>query len=432
MVRTQAESPARGGGNQPLLGIQQQIFALSQDTAWNETATLSSLPDSSAGLTALPAPSGSALAAPAAAAERKRQIWMTPQGFVKAAMTHEVTLSYQTQRRRQLTLLSFTLEDGTPVTGTINSQNQVERVETRVANPVLGDMLVQYNYLNYRDFNGIPFPSQILVNQGGYETLEVLVADLAVNPGDRLVAPQQVRDAKIESPHVVVQPVAEGLWFLTGGSHNSVAVEFRDFVAVIEAPLDEERSLAVIDEVHRLAPHKQIKYVINTHHHFDHSGGLRAYVAEGATVITHESNRRFYDLVFEADRKLYPDRLSKSDKHASMETVTDRYDLRNGARVMEIHLVEGNLHNGGLLMVYLPRERLLVEADAFTPGEPGAPPPATPNPFTVNLYENVQRLKLDVAQVAPIHGRLVPWAEVLKAVGKQSQPQPDGMLHASR
>ena len=116
-----------------------------------------------------------------------------------------------------------------------------------------------------------------------------------------------------------------------------------------------------------------------------------------------------------------------------METLTDRYILRNGARIMEIHLVEGNLHDAGLLMIYLPRERLLVEADAFTPGEPGAPPPATPNPFTVNFYENVQRLKLDVAQVAPIHGRLVPWAEVLKAVGKQSPPVPDdGMLHAAR
>ena len=113
-----------------------------------------------------------------------------------------------------------------------------------------------------------------------------------------------------------------------------------------------------------------------------------------------------------------------------MESVDDHYLLRNGSRVMEIHLVEGNLHNAGLLMVYLPRERLLMEADAFTPGPPNSSPPAQANPFTVNLYENVQRLKLDVAQVAPIHGRLVPWSELLKAIGKQIQPQPDGMLHA--
>jgi glyoxylase-like metal-dependent hydrolase (beta-lactamase superfamily II) len=355
---------------------------------------------------------------------------MTPQGFVKAALTHEVTLSHQTQRRRQLTLLSFKLEDGTPVIGTINDQNQVERVESRLQSPILGDMLVQNNFLNYRDFNGVPFPTQILVNQGGYETLEVLVTDVQANPTDRLKVPPQALQTKAEPPHVVVQPVAEGVWFLTGGSHNSVAVEFRDYVAVIEAPLDEERSMAVIGEIHRLAPGKQIRYVVNTHHHFDHSGGLRAYVAEGATVITHESNRRFYDLAFEAERKLFPDRLSKSDQHARMETVAEDYVLRNGSRAMEIHLIEENLHSGDLLMVYLPRERLLVEADAFSPADPGTAAPAAPSPFALNLYENIQRLKLDVAQIAPIHGRIVPWAEFLKAIGKQGDTQPDGMLHA--
>jgi glyoxylase-like metal-dependent hydrolase (beta-lactamase superfamily II) len=431
IVRTQAESPARGGGNQPMVGIQSQIFSMGQDAAWNEASTLAAVPAGDSGGGPIPAVGAGATPAPEAVAERKLQIWMTPQGFVKAALTHNVTLSHQTQRRRQLTLLSFTLEDGTPVTGTINDQNQVERVEARVPNPVLGDMLVQNNYLNYRDFNGVSFPSQILVYQGGYETLEVLVTDVVANPSDRLIAPPQARQAKVEPPRVEVQPVAEGIWFLTGGSHNSVAVEFRDYVAVIEAPLDEARSMAVIGEVHRLAPGKQIRYVINTHHHFDAAGGLRAYVAEGATVITHESNRRFYDLVFEAERTLYPDRLSQSGEHARLETLTDHYLLSNGGRVLEIHLVEGNQHSGDLLMVYLPRERLLVEADAFTPGEPGAAPPATPNPFAVNLYENVQRLKLDVTQIAPIHGRIVPWSEFLKAIGKQSPAEPDGMLHAA-
>ena len=432
LVRTQAESPPRGGGNQPLVGIQDQVFSLSQDAAWNEVSTLNAVPERKSGFGPLPAVSDAATAAPASVAERKLQIWMTPQGFVKAAQGHDVQLSRQTQRRRQLTLLTINLQDGTPLTATINEQNQIERVETRMPNPVLGDMIVQNNYLNYRDFNGISFPSQILISQGGYETLEVLVTDVATNPSDRLVAPAVARQAKVEPPHVVVQPVAEGVWFLTGGSHNSVAVEFQDFVAVIEAPLDEDRSMAVISEVRRLAPGKQIRYVINTHHHFDHAGGLRAYVSEGATIITHESNRRFYDLVFEGERRFFPDRLSKANLHARMETVTDHYALRNGSRVMQIYLVDGNLHSGDLLMVYLPRERLLVEADAFSPAEPGMAPAAAPSPFALNLYENVERLKLDVTQIAPIHGRIVPWAEFLKAVDKQNAPTlPDGMLHAA-
>ena len=433
IVRTQAESPARGGGNQPLIGIRQQIASYSEDSAWNETAMLQSLPDRSEEIAPLPAVSSpNAAAAPAAVAERKRQLWLTPYGFVKAALTHDVTLTHRTQRRRQLTILSFTLDDGTPVSGTINDRYQIERVETRLPNSVMGDMIAEFVYLNYKDFGGVLFPTQILVEQGGFQTLEVMVRSVAANSTDRLTVPPQARIARIEPPRVEAQPLAEGLWFLTGGSHNSVAVAFQDFVAVIEAPLNEDQSLAVIREVRRLAPNKPIRYLINTHHHFDHAGGLRAYGAEGATIITHVSNRRFYDLMFEGARPLYPDRLSKSGRHARVEPMTDRYLLRNGSRVMEIHWVEGNLHNAGLLMVYLPRERLLVEADAYTPGPPNEPPPAIPNPFTVNLYENVQRLKLDVARIAPLHGRLVPWSELLKAIGKQDQSAPDGLLHAGR
>jgi glyoxylase-like metal-dependent hydrolase (beta-lactamase superfamily II) len=259
-----------------------------------------------------------------------------------------------------------------------------------------------------------------------------MVRAVAANPSDRLAVPASARVARVEPPRVEAQTVAEGLWFLTGGSHNSVAVEFQDFIAVIEAPLNEAQSLAVIGEVRRLAPGKPIRYLINTHHHFDHAGGLRAYAAEGATILTHVSNRRFYDLMFEGARPLSPDRLTASGRHADVEPVAERFLIRNGSRVLEVHWVEGNLHNAGLLMVYLPRERLLVEADAFTPGPPGDPPPALANPFTINLYENVRRLNLDVAQIAPLHGRLVPWVDLLRAIGKQNEATPDEMLRAGR
>ena len=84
--------------------------------------------------------------------------------------------------------------------------------------------------------------------------------------------------------------LADGVWHVTGGSHHSVVVEFNEYIAVAEAPLDEARSLAVIAEAKKLGSNKPIRYVLTTHHHFDHSGGLRTYVAEGATVVTHQSN----------------------------------------------------------------------------------------------------------------------------------------------
>ncbi|MCI0349344.1 MAG: hypothetical protein L0Z53_07960 [Acidobacteriales bacterium] len=92
--------------------------------------------------------------------------------------------------------------------------------------------------------------------------------------------------------------------------------------------------------------------------------------------------------------------------------------LSDNARTLEIHHIQGNPHNSGIIMAWLPKEKLLVEVDVYTPLAPNAPPPANPNPAMVNLYENIQRLNLDVNQIAPLHGRLVAIAELKKTIGK--------------
>ena len=430
LVRTQAESPPRGGGNQPLGIIQEQVIGVSGPYAWNQLGTLGVIPAEGASLLPMPSGTPDPTAVPDQAEQRRLFLWLTPQGFVKSALAHHPVLSTKAVRRRRVTTISFELEGGVRVEGTANEQNLVERIVTHVPHPVLGDMLVEFVYANYRDFGGIPFPTNILVQQGGFHTLEVSVADAVMNPEDHTVeVPQQARVTHVPAPPISAQPLAEGLWFLSGGSQNSVAVEFRDFAVVIEAPEGEEQSLAMIAKVKELMPRKAIRYLVNTHHHFDQAGGLRTYAAEGAAILTHASNHQFYDLMFTADRRLQPDRFSQSNQAPRVELVGDYYVIRNGSRVLEVHHVEGSMHDAGLLMVYLPRERLLVESHVFTPGEPGAP--ATPNPFALNLYENVTRLNLNVTRIAPIYGRMVPWSELLKAIGKPADDTPaDGLLRA--
>jgi glyoxylase-like metal-dependent hydrolase (beta-lactamase superfamily II) len=192
----------------------------------------------------------------------------------------------------------------------------------------------------------------------------------------------------------------------------------KDYVVVVEGPQNNDRAAAVIAEVKKAVPNKPIKYLVNTHHHFDHSGGIRAFAAEGAIIITHEINKPFFERTFAAQRTLSPDKLAKSKKKATFETINEKHVLTDGTRTMEIHHIKGNIHNDGLIMAYLPKEKLLIEADAYTPGPPNAPPPARPNPFSVNLYENIDRLKLEVDQILPLHGRMVPLADLQKAIGK--------------
>jgi glyoxylase-like metal-dependent hydrolase (beta-lactamase superfamily II) len=216
---------------------------------------------------------------------------------------------------------------------------------------------------------------------------------------------------------------------MAGGSHNSVAVEFRDFIAVVEAPLNEERSIAVIDATAKIAPNKPIRYVVNSHHHFDHSSGLRTYLAQGATIVTHQANEDFYKsaLFYPAPRTLQPDRLAMfapmftaGRRPVPMELVNQKYVISDGNRSIEVYPVAGNAHATSMLIAYLPKEKILVNADLYSPPAQGAPPPA-PSPSMRTLSQNIRRLKLDVAQHAPIHGRVGTNDEFVKIVGATGQ-----------
>jgi glyoxylase-like metal-dependent hydrolase (beta-lactamase superfamily II) len=227
-----------------------------------------------------------------------------------------------------------------------------------------------------------------------------------------------VKSATVEPVRVQSQKLGDGLWLIAGGSHNSVAVEFKDYAAVIEAPLNEERSLAVIAEVNRLIPNKPIQFVVNTHHHWDHLGGIRTYVHEGATVITHEANRPYYQEVLRARPwVLQPDRYSmyppeEWSEGYIFETAREKYVLADSTRTLEIHNVQGLAHAANMLMVYFPKEKIVVQADLYNPAA------TAPNASNRTFYQNLQRLKLDVTTIVGIHGVPAPMTQFVQFINR--------------
>jgi len=294
----------------------------------------------------------------------------------------------------------------------------VQSVATVIDNPVLGDMPVTVAFSDYKTFGDVKFPAKIVESDGGHPAAEFNITDVKANVELSLTVPDAVRAAQLAAVRVESQKLGDGLWYLTGGSHHSLAVEFKDHAAVIEGPQSEARALAVIAETRKLIPGKPIRYLIPSHHHFDHSGGVRPFAAEGATIVTHEMNRELFARAIAAPRTLNPGKYPKKVK-ARFLTFTDKHVLTDSIRVVELYLMRNNPHNDAMTMVYFPKEKILVEADVFTPpAQPAATAPATPSPATVALHDEVMARKLEVAQLAPLHGRLAPIAELERAAGK--------------
>jgi len=431
-TRRQGNNPTRGGGGTPLQGEQQQDFIVSGNSAWNMN-----------GQNPVPQP-GQYLAGIPMAEFRQLDILLTPHGFLKAAMAAQnataISITLPTPpggitTNGKATLVSFTAMGKYRVNGTFNDQNMLELVHTWIPNPVYGDMLYELRYTNYKDFGGVKFPTTLHIHQGdprlsvAHNSMEITINNVQPNASVTAMAvPDAVQKATAPRERVESQKLADGVWFLGGGSHNSLAVDFRDFAVVIEAPLNEERSLAVISEVNKLIPNKPIKYLVNTHHHFDHSGGLRTYLAQGATIVTHQANKEYYEEVLfsTAPRTLQPDRFSTYYPYFSggrrplpIETVNQKFVISDGVRVLDLYPEQGLNHASTMLLVYLPKEKILVNADLYSPPAQGAQPPPV-NANMRSLRQNIQRLKLDVAQHVPIHGTPGPNDQFARIMGASS------------
>jgi glyoxylase-like metal-dependent hydrolase (beta-lactamase superfamily II) len=390
LVRAQGENPPRGGGGQPLAGEQRQIFVASGDFAWNVAADV-------------------VTPTPIALVDRQLQLWSTPHGVVKAAMANNATVQGRT--------ISFTAPGRFKVQATVDAQNLVERIDAVVPNAVLGDMPVEIRYSEYKEFAGVKFPTRIRQTIGGHPALDLTVTDVQPNVAVDIAVPDPIKQTPAPYGKVATQMVADGVWYITGGSHHSVLIEMKDHVILVESPLNDERAAAVLGEVKSLVSNKPIKYVIATHHHFDHAGGLRAIAAEGIPVIAHDVNKAFLEKTLAAPATVRPDRLARSGRKGTVEGMRDKRVLTDGTRTLELHSIAGNNHHAGIVMVYLPKEKLLVETDVYNPPAPNAPPPASVNTNWVNLADNIKRLGLTVDQILPLHGRIMPIAELNKSIG---------------
>jgi glyoxylase-like metal-dependent hydrolase (beta-lactamase superfamily II) len=359
------------------------------------------------------------------------EFYLTPWGFLKGAAERHATASRRRIDGRNYTVLTWSPAVKAPsgrnyvINGYVNEQNLIARVETWLGDNVMGDMHVLATYSGWKDFGGVMAPSTIVQTRGGWPFFEVAVTAAKANPPDvaTLVPPPAPAAAGggqgggAPALTVTSEKLGEGLYRLTTGpgSYDSVIVEFRDHIMMLEAGQSEARGLAYIAEAKKLVPNKPIRYVINTHPHSDHTAGLPALVAEGATIVTQRNNQEFLEKALNTPRTLLNDALARSPRKARVEAVAEKKVYSDGARTIEIYHVAPVPHSNGLLIAYIPREKILFQGDFSLPAE-GQPA----NDHVKALVPIVERLKLDFDRYINVHTSAAPQtrADLWRAVGK--------------
>lgn len=364
-------------------------------------------------------PAGAASRASARTAmDRSAEVYHHPVGILREALGTEPNLTNARKEGGQ-DVVDVTTPSGAAYSLYVDETTKLpSKVASRTSNPVLGDVLMETEFSDYAETDGFKLPSVIISRLDGDVVAVTRVTATTVNgdAGDLAAPAEAASPASDPPPAIEVAEASKGVWYLTGQSHHSVLAEFQDHLVLIEVP-SEARTLAVIAKARELVPGKPLTHAVVTHHHFDHSGGIRAAVSEGLTIIAHAGAAKFVEEVVGRKHEIEPDALAKSPKPLNLQTVEGELLLEDEAMSVALYPIDGSPHGDTLLMAHFPRAGLLVEADVYSPPAPNAPPP-TGYPFAANLIENCTGRNLKVEHLLPIHGRMVPMNALMEAAAR--------------
>jgi glyoxylase-like metal-dependent hydrolase (beta-lactamase superfamily II) len=363
---------------------------------------------------------GSATRAPGAAARARRMEMLAhPVAIVRAALDPKARLGGR-RASGNTELLEVTIPEGDTLTLAVDTRSGLPVSVSWVGPDTnLGDVTYRATFTGYQPVGGLLMPTGVnttidfrnIVQQKLYVDRQAIDAA----PID-LSAPASVRSAPAPvpaSPTIEATEIGKGIWFLRGAG-NSTLFEFDDHLTLFEAYGSEANAKAVIAKARSLVPAKPLTEVIVSHHHFDHTGGLRAAVSEGLTIVVQRGNEGLVREVTSRPAKLFPDALGKDPKPLTLRLVDDHLKMKDSSMEIDVYRVVANSHMADGLMVHVPRDRLLVQGDLFD--------------VSWEVYwwgssyrDNVRYRKLQVDRDVPVHGRVLPLADVEAGIATQIQ-----------
>ena len=349
-------------------------------------------------------------AAQAVADDRRAEFLRHPLTAVRAALAPGVRLA-NVRTEGSESMVEIATSDGPAFTLAIDANTKLPTRSFMRANHVnLGDVVISTAFSAYESIGDLRLPARLTTKTDDFITADVRATKQSVDVDTgELAAPAAAASAALPAPQppmVTVEVVSPGVWLLAGGSHHSALFEFSDHLMLIDAPQNDARTLAVIAKARELRPGKPLTHLVNSHHHFDHSGGIRAAVSEGLTIVTHEKNAAFIEEIVRRPHTIVPDALSKNPRPVKIETIADEKVITDEAMTVNLYSIPSE-HSESMLMAYIPRERDLVVIDVYEPV-------GTIHMFAGQFIEDLKKRKLRVDRIVPLHGKIVPYGQMVK------------------
>ncbi len=361
---------------------------------------------------------GVATRAPGAAGiDRQAEFYHHPLTALRAALDPAARLTNARAVGAEWAI-DVTMPAGVALTLTVDrATKRPARVTTRAHNPYFGDVTIATSFANYQEVGGLLLPTLLTTKTDRWTTMQVQVGKNAVNVDvGSTTAPAAAAPAPAPGPqNVTVDPRGQGIWVLGGGAEGSVLVEFSDHLLLLETPVDEARTLAVIAKARSIVPGKPLTHAVNLHHHVDHSGGVRAAVSEGLTIIAHRNSDAFLRELVSRPRTIAPDALARAPKSLKLELVNDSRVLNDATADVRLFHIAGSTHSTTGLMAYIPSLKLLIEGDDYFVN------PAGIYPFAPALLSEITRRGLAVEQIYTIHAPIVPFTDLVQAASVGSR-----------
>jgi glyoxylase-like metal-dependent hydrolase (beta-lactamase superfamily II) len=320
-------------------------------------------------------------------------------------------------------VISFASSNGILWTLFFDSRTHLlTKYEQMVSDNVMGDAIQETIFPGYRTAGKLQVPTGRITRRAGDLIEEVKYLDVQFNtrPGDSAFAkPEGFDELPAPTPAPTRETkLADGVYLFESGS-NSLVVEFNDHLLVIEPYAGGRGPKPTIDKARQMFPGKPIKYVVVTHHHDDHSGGLRSYIAEGITVVTTPANQQYFETMAASDFTINRDDQTKNKRKPVFEFVRNgKRVFTDGRQTVEIIDIGPSPHADEMLIAYLPKEKLAFQGDLVNLPNSGKYMPTTIIETTVHFFDSIKRLGLDVDRIAAVHGPTTTLDDLAKAIEK--------------